>query len=87
MKNINFRIRSDHNEDNTLQVIDTWLNSTRDLYHSVDYKFSTQPKRRKSETKFHHWTEERFDDVIKMKEEAIQKAKVMWADYVFVSDR
>uniref|UniRef100_A0A336MPN9 CSON004334 protein n=1 Tax=Culicoides sonorensis TaxID=179676 RepID=A0A336MPN9_CULSO len=83
---ISLWIRSDHNEDNSLQVIDAWLNTTRDLYHSVDYQFSVQPKRRKSESTFHSWTNERFNDVIRLKEEALYKAKVIWADYTFFLD-
>ncbi|XP_063708148.1 glycosyltransferase 25 family member [Culicoides brevitarsis] len=83
---ISLWIRSDHNEDNSLQIIDAWLNTTRDLYHSVDYQFSVQPKRRASENSFHDWSNERFNDVIRLKEEALYKAKVMWADYIFFLD-
>lgn len=79
------RIRSDHNEDNTIQVIDTWVNRTKDLYHSVDFKFKVNPKLRSDEDSFTHWSEQRFADVIRLKEEALVQAKQMWADYVFVS--
>ena len=32
-----------------------------------------------------HWSTERFDRVIALREEALQAARLAWADYLFVS--
>lgn len=85
-----FRIRSDHNEDNSEEIIDTWLSTSKDKYHSVLWNRdpdSPLSERRANETSIFHWPEERFRAMMEMKEEALSHARNIWADYVLVSDR
>uniref|UniRef100_A0A2M4ARY6 Putative glycosyltransferase 25 family member n=1 Tax=Anopheles triannulatus TaxID=58253 RepID=A0A2M4ARY6_9DIPT len=80
-------IRSDHNEDRSIEITKAWLKRTTALYHSVDFKYRTEPAgKRESEKTYTHWTEDRFADVIRLKEEALQTARKMWADYVLFLD-
>lgn len=76
---------TDHNEDNSREILEAWLNRARNLYHSVHYQFNDSKKLRKGETNLTHWPEERFLELIRMKEEALTAARRSWADYVFVS--
>lgn len=76
---------TDHNEDNSREILETWLAKVRSSYHSIRYQFDESgEKMRKSETNFTHWSNERFEDIIRMKEEALDYARRSWADYVLV---
>lgn len=79
-----FRIRSDHNEDNTIEVLNQWLYKWSDEYHHVEVEYDNTTVRRESETSQTHWSDERYLDVIRMKEEALHYGRKIWADYVFV---
>ncbi|KFB49662.1 Glycosyltransferase 25 family member [Anopheles sinensis] len=79
-------IRSDHNEDRSVEITKAWLKRTTALYHSVDFKYRNEPQRRASEKTNTHWNEERFTDVIRLKQEALQAARNMWADFIFFLD-
>lgn len=76
---------TDHNEDNSQEILEVWLRRTRNLYHSIHYHSDDSEKLRKGETNLTHWPEERFLELIRMKEEALEYARSSWADYVFVS--
>jgi glycosyltransferase involved in cell wall biosynthesis len=83
---ISLWIVTDHNEDNSREILETWLAKVRSSYHSIHYQHDNESeKMRKSETNFTHWTHERFLDIIRMKEEALEEARKSWADFVFVS--
>lgn len=75
---------TDHNEDNSQEILEVWLRRVRDLYHSVHYQFDDSEKIRKDETNLTHWPEERFLELIRMKEEALDFGRNSWADYIFV---
>lgn len=79
-----YRIRSDHNEDNTLDVLINWLASSANAYHNINIEYDKTKKRRESETSQTHWPTERHMDLIRLKEEALEYARSSWADYVFV---
>jgi cellulose synthase/poly-beta-1,6-N-acetylglucosamine synthase-like glycosyltransferase len=76
---------TDHNEDNSQEVLEIWLRKARTLYHSVHYQFDDSEKIRKGENNLTHWPEERFLEVIRMKEEALESSRRSWADFIFVS--
>lgn len=78
------RFRSDHNEDNTIEILHTWLYKNSQSYHHIDVEYKDDEGRRPSEISPTHWPDERHVDVIAMKEEALQYARKIWADYVFV---
>lgn len=79
------RIRSDHNEDETGEVLNQWLYKWSKAYHHVDIEYDNTTKRRASETSQTHWSDERYLEVIRMKEEALNYGRKIWADYIFVS--
>ena len=79
------RMRTDHNEDNTNEIIHTWLATSARNYHHVDFEVIGNETRREKESTPTHWPEERHLDIIKYKEEAMRYAKQIWADFVFVS--
>jgi collagen beta-1,O-galactosyltransferase len=76
---------TDHNEDNSREILEEWLRNVRDAYHSIHYQYDDGEKLRKSESNLTHWPDERFRDIIRMKEEALEYARHIWVDYVFVS--
>lgn len=78
---------TDHNEDNSQEILEVWLQRARTLYHSVHYQFDDSEKIRKGETNLTHWPEERFLELIRMKEDALDFGRRSWADYVFVSSK
>ncbi|XP_052872719.1 glycosyltransferase 25 family member isoform X1 [Anopheles cruzii] len=79
-------IRSDHNEDRSIDITKTWLKRCSSLYHSVDFKYRSEGGKRESEKSYTHWNEDRFADVIRLKEEALQTGRRIWADYIFFLD-
>lgn len=78
---------TDHNEDNSQEILEVWLRRARNLYHSVHYQFDDSEKLRKGETNLTHWPEERFLELIRIKEDALDFGRRSWADYVFVSSK
>lgn len=76
---------TDHNEDRSQEILEVWLRRAQTSYHSVHYQFDDSEKIRKGETNLTHWPEERFLELIRMKETALDFARQSWADYVFVS--
>lgn len=76
---------TDHNLDNSREILDVWLKRTSNFYHSVHYQYDNVEKIRKGETNLTHWPEERFLELIRMKEEAFEHGRRSWADYIFVS--
>ncbi|MCL4135107.1 UNVERIFIED_CONTAM: hypothetical protein GTU68_016328 [Idotea baltica] len=83
---ISLFIRSDHNLDQTPAVLREWLSVHQDSYHSVDMSFNETPFQYDHEGSPTNWTDERFDHVIALKDEALLKARKMWADYVLFLD-
>lgn len=82
------RIKSDHNEDATPDILRAWENEVAEWgkYHSVIVSITDSPPQRQKdqgETPV-AWTPERFRHVIRLKEEAIKLATKLWADYIWV---
>lgn len=86
---ISLWIRSDHNEDNTPEILRDWVSSAEKEYdyHSVNLEIlSSPPHRIGDETGPAHWTPQRFTHVIQLREEALETARQLWADYVWFMD-
>lgn len=85
------RIRADHNDDNSIEIINLWLSRVTKEYHEVNYKNDVDNEDYANvsvafeATNKTIWTSERFNHVIKLKEEALNYARAVWADYIFVS--
>ncbi|XP_061163842.1 procollagen galactosyltransferase 1-like isoform X2 [Saccostrea echinata] len=79
-------IRSDHNEDDTPRILTEWTEVYKDIYHSIDIEIDRSTEEYDDAEGPLHWSEERFDRVISLREEALQSARKVWADYLFMLD-
>ncbi|PSN54543.1 Glycosyltransferase 25 family member [Blattella germanica] len=84
---ISLWIRSDHNEDNTLEILKLWLSTVEDTYHSINAELlSSPPERLPDEKGPAHWPTSRFTHIIQLREEALAAARQKWADYIWFLD-
>lgn len=80
-----YRIRSDNNVDNTIDVLKTWLDSVESKYQNVNFTFDPNSNGIEGEKGMADWTEARFNHVINLREQALNYARYIWADFIFVS--
>ncbi|XP_052823543.1 procollagen galactosyltransferase 1 [Octopus bimaculoides] len=83
---ISFWIRSDHNVDNTSAILKEWASYAKKLYHSIDLKIDEKSFGYADEESPCHWVRERFIHVMNLRQKALEKAKRVWADYLFLMD-
>lgn len=82
---ISLWLATDHNEDNSREILETWLDDVKNVYPSVHYHYNDSAKLRFDEKNQEHWSEQRFADLIRMKEMALEHARNSGIDFVFVS--
>lgn len=75
------RIKSEENQDKSIEILQKWIPSVEGSYHSIYHKLVHSGKE-ETPTK---WTPDRFAHIIELKEEALMKGREMWADWVWVS--
>ncbi|KAK3088467.1 hypothetical protein FSP39_019538 [Pinctada imbricata] len=80
------RIRSDHNVDNSSVILTEWVTAVRAEYHDIDLKIDDSVTEYEGEKTPCDWTDERFNKVIALREEALVTARKIWADYLFMID-
>ena len=80
-------IRSDHNEDNSEDILETWLES-QNGYHFKDVSIGKNSGERFQDQKAGplEWSPSRFKHMIALKEEALFKARKLWADWIWYLD-
>ena len=83
---ISLYLRSDHNEDDTLDILLAWLDKHSEHYHSKHMWIDKEPKRHEDQESPVHWTPQRFQQMMAMKEEALETARHIWADWVWFYD-
>ncbi|KAF6202044.1 hypothetical protein GE061_004441 [Apolygus lucorum] len=83
---ISLWIRSDHNIDDSIDVLEKWLNAYKHLYHSVHSVLERQGSSLRGEEGVAHWPLSRYRHVIPLRESALHTARYMWADYLWVLD-
>ncbi|XP_064458740.1 procollagen galactosyltransferase 1-like isoform X2 [Ornithodoros turicata] len=78
-------IHTDHNVDKTAEIIEVWRSISLKTYHQINvtsegggYYFDENGKQ--------HWTAERYKHVIRLREEALNLARSMSADYLLFLD-
>lgn len=81
---ISLWIKSDHNIDGTVEILETWLSTTEHLYHSVDVSLNREEIGFPNEKGPVHWTNDRFQHMIQLREEALIMARKKWADFILV---
>ena len=92
---IRLYIRSDHNEDDTLFIMEKWIKKWeakrvmgyRDTYHFIDAELvPSPPERFTDESSPIGTTTMRFHHVMELKEGGLNKARSVWADVVWFLD-
>ena len=78
------RIRSDHNEDNTSQILQEWTQNVKHLYHRVLINVSGTPSHYDDAEGPGEWTESRYRQMMYLRQRALDSARKQWADYIFV---
>ena len=72
-------VRSDHNQDKTITILEDWLMVNQQKYHSANVKLAkTSEPSYSGEKSPVEWTEQRFKLMIKLKEQALNLARKMW---------
>ncbi|RUS76958.1 hypothetical protein EGW08_015278 [Elysia chlorotica] len=79
-------IHSDHNIDNTTAILKEWLTAVSSLYHSVEVKIDEKKRGYTDESSPLHWSEKRMHNVMKKRQNALEYARKIWADYIFMVD-
>lgn len=77
---------TDHNEDSTVAVLRPWLESVRPLYRSVVWRVQEAPRWYSEETGPKQWPKERYEHVMKLRQEALDYARENKADYILYTD-
>ncbi|KAG8296484.1 hypothetical protein J6590_056043 [Homalodisca vitripennis] len=81
------RIRSDHNEDNSVEIVERWLSEWAGLYHEVSLEMQPSPPHHlPGELGPAHWPQARYSHIIGLREQALAFGRRSWADYVWFLD-
>uniref|UniRef100_A0A8C4QF98 Collagen beta(1-O)galactosyltransferase 1 n=1 Tax=Eptatretus burgeri TaxID=7764 RepID=A0A8C4QF98_EPTBU len=76
-------LATDHNEDDTFAMLTEWVEEVRHMYHHVEiradheYMDALGPK---------DWSNGRYEQVMKLRQEALEFGRSLWADYVLFVD-
>ncbi|XP_069465242.1 inactive glycosyltransferase 25 family member 3 [Ambystoma mexicanum] len=77
---------TDHNVDNTSEILREWLTAVQKYYHAIEWRPQDEPTSYPGETGPKHWTEERYESLMKLKQAALNYARRQWADYILFAD-
>ncbi|XP_075416817.1 inactive glycosyltransferase 25 family member 3 isoform X2 [Tenrec ecaudatus] len=77
---------TDHNVDNTTQMLQEWLASVGDSYAAVVWRPEGEPRSYPHEEGPKHWTKERYQFLMELKQEALAFARGWGADYILFAD-
>ncbi|KAG9262809.1 procollagen galactosyltransferase 1-like [Astyanax mexicanus] len=79
-------VATDHNSDNTTAMLREWLIKVQNLYHYVEWRPEEESSEFEEEAGPKHWTNQRYEHVMKLRQAALETAREMWADYFLVMD-
>ncbi|KAJ2954043.1 hypothetical protein O0L34_g2256 [Tuta absoluta] len=80
-------VHSDYNEDKSTDVTKCWVKLNKAYYHDILVKYNdTMEPKYKGETSPSQWTQERFKNVMRLRENALNVAREKWADFHFMLD-
>ncbi|KAL4717672.1 hypothetical protein ACJJTC_000821 [Scirpophaga incertulas] len=80
-------IYSDYNSDNSITILEHWLNKYGLEYNGVMLIANeTTPHLHPDETRSTHWSPGHFRHIIKLREQALNFTRHLWADYIFMLD-
>ncbi|KAJ1133696.1 hypothetical protein NDU88_000174 [Pleurodeles waltl] len=77
---------TDHNVDNTSEILQEWLKAVQKDYHAVEWLNQEEPRSYPGETGPKHWTKDRYDHLMKLKQAALNYARQQRADYILFTD-
>ncbi|XP_066581684.1 glycosyltransferase 25 family member [Prorops nasuta] len=83
---ISLWIRSDNNIDNTMEILEKWLQMVEKRYNSININLDKSSKGFDDETSISEWSHKRFSHVMKLREDALDHARKIWADYIWMLD-
>ncbi|XP_077048453.1 procollagen galactosyltransferase 1-like isoform X6 [Agelaius phoeniceus] len=76
----------DHSIDNTSSLLQEWLGRVRSRYHRVLWRHQEEPTSFPDEEGPKHWSPARYEHVMRLRQEALEAARAMWADYLLFLD-
>lgn len=71
--------------DNSIDILNVWIESVKDQYHSVHTQLETLDEAFPEERGIADWTDSRFTHVINQREAGLMYARKIWADYILVA--
>ncbi|XP_072739522.1 inactive glycosyltransferase 25 family member 3 isoform X2 [Ciconia boyciana] len=77
---------TDHNSDNTTAMLREWLEAVGKDYHSVAWKVQEEPSSYPDELGPKHWSDKRYENLMRLKQEALTYAREQQADYILFVD-
>ena len=78
------RIKSDQNQDKSLEIMTKWISTVENSYHHIYHELADSPATSIDDKIPTNWTQERFKHIINLREEALNKGRELWADFVWV---
>ncbi|OBS70483.1 hypothetical protein A6R68_00975 [Neotoma lepida] len=80
------RAATDHNMDNTTEILREWLKNVQRQYHYVEWRPMDEPESYPDEIGPKHWPSSRFAHVMKLRQAALRTAREKWSDYILFID-
>ncbi|XP_049751830.1 inactive glycosyltransferase 25 family member 3 isoform X1 [Elephas maximus indicus] len=77
---------TDHNIDNTKEMLQEWLAAVGNDYAAVVWRPEGEPRSYPDEEGPKHWTKERYQFLMELKQEALTFARDWGADYILFAD-
>ncbi|XP_054976582.1 procollagen galactosyltransferase 2 isoform X2 [Sorex araneus] len=77
---------TDHNVDNTTEILREWLRGVQRAYHYVEWRPLAEPRSYPDEIGPKHWPSSRFTHVMKLRQAALRTAREKWSDYILFID-
>jgi len=83
---ISLFIRSDHNVDNSTSILREWLNNVVGFYDKTNVFFNDTQDGYVGEDLMTAWPNKRMATLMRLRQESLDYARSVWADYVFFVD-
>lgn len=74
----------DHTRDNSIEVIEKWVEAMQDQYFSIEFEKPQTPWHYPKQTSDLHWVKERHLRLLELRQLALIKARERWADFILV---
>uniref|UniRef100_UPI00358EAA42 procollagen galactosyltransferase 1-like n=1 Tax=Myxine glutinosa TaxID=7769 RepID=UPI00358EAA42 len=80
-------LATDHNEDNTPAMLSEWVEEVRHMYHRVEVRAEQWPREYVDALGPKDWSNGRYEQVMKLRQEALEFGRSLWVDFVLVGLR